>query len=73
MKNLIHLLQTLLMIAAWALAISGVFCAIQWLLSLVHVCGAPTWIRFFGGAAGIAVLFILLGRGCVVKHFRNNG
>lgn len=73
MKNLIYLLQTLLMIAGWALAISGVLCAIQWLLSLVHVCGAPTWIRFFGGAAGIAVLFVLLGIGGVVKHFRNNG
>lgn len=73
MKNLIHLLQTLLMIAGWALAISGVLCGIQWLLSLVHVCGAPTWIRFFGGAAGIAILFILLGIGGVVKHFRNNG
>lgn len=72
MKNLTHLLQTLLMIAGWALAISGVFCAIQWLLSLAHVCGAPTWSRFIWGAVELAVLFILLGVGGVVKHFRNN-
>jgi hypothetical protein len=60
MKNLIHLLQTLLMIAGSALAISGVFCGIQWLLSLVHVCGA----------AGLAILFVILGIGGVVKHFK---
>lgn len=70
MKNLIHLLQTLLMIAGSALAISGVFCAVQWLLSLAHICGAPTWIRFFGGAAGLAILFVIFGIGGVVKHFK---
>lgn len=72
MKNLIHLLQTLLMIAGWALAISGVLCGIQWLLSLVHVCGAPTWSKFIWGAVGIAIFFVVLGILGVVKHFRNN-
>jgi hypothetical protein len=70
MKNLIHLLQTLLMIAGSSLAISGVFCGIQWLLSLAHVCDAPTWIRFFGGAAGLAILFVVLGLRGVMKHFK---
>jgi uncharacterized membrane protein YjfL (UPF0719 family) len=67
-KNLIHLLQTLLMIAGSALAISGVFCGIQWLLSLVHICSAPTWSRFIWGAVGLAVLFIFLGLRGVMKH-----
>lgn len=72
MKNLIHLLGTLCMIAGSALAISGVFCGIQWLLSLMHVCDSPTWGRFIWGAVGIAVLFIILGIRGVIKHFRNN-
>lgn len=72
MKNLTHLLQTLLMIAGSSLAISGVFCAIQWLLSLAHVCGAPTWSRFIWGAAGISIFFVVLGILGVVKHFKGH-
>ena len=71
MKNLIHLFGTLCMIAGWSLAISGVFCGIQWLLSLVHICGAPTWGRFIWGTVGLAVLFIIFGIGGVMKHFRH--
>ena len=72
MKNLKHLLQTLLMLAGSALAISGVFCGIQWLLSLVHVCGAPTWSRFIWGAVGLAVLFAILGLRGVMNHFKGH-
>ncbi len=60
------------MIAGSALVISGVICAFQWLFSLLHVCDAPTWFRFFWGAVGLAILFIILGIAGVIKHFRNN-
>lgn len=46
--------------AVISLLISAVFCLLQWLGSLMSLCGAPTWGKFFWGAVGIFVLLLIL-------------
>ena len=59
MKNILHILGTLLYLAFISLALSAFFSFCKWLLSLASVCGTPTWGNFWGGALALFAFFFL--------------
>lgn len=59
MKYLLSFIGTLAIIAFQSIAVSAIFTLCKWLLSLLSICNAPTWMHFLGGSAMLfAVLFI---------------
>lgn len=60
MKNLLGIILTLLKMAAITAIISAVFSGLQWLLSLIGICSAPTWEKFIWGGAILFVVFVAL-------------
>ena len=69
MKKVVLLIKTLVLMVVLSLIVSAVFCAIQWLLSLTGICNAPTWYKFWWGAAGVFIIYLLLCLWKVVKYF----
>lgn len=70
MKNLISFIGTLAIIVLQSIVISAFFTLCKWLLSLLGVCDAPTWINFTGGAAMLFFVLFLYsaGKTCLVMY-----
>ncbi len=57
MKNAVHFLITLLIIAIQSFAISLLFGGVQWLLSLIHVAEPTTWGKILLGTIPLFIFF----------------
>ena len=60
MRNFRSVIGTLVVIMVQSVALSALFSAIQWLLSIASICERPTWVKFAYGSLGLfLVLFVL--------------
>lgn len=59
MKNFLVFITSTIRMAAFALVLSAVFSLGQWLFSLMSICGAPTWEKYWFGALALFVLLFI--------------